>query len=315
MSELVSFLSDAYPQIPERILPLVEPKRIPTPLGYHSTKTIASTLYMSLTQALAAAMSGNIEPDLHVSTYSMTYHTIGEHVPIFFVDDEFAEAVASTEAPNDFKCSDFKWPFNAMVIGFPVEFMKRYTGRNLCYVHCAYMPAGVYNSPVHGGANILIPYPKVIVRFLTDSSDEERLSNLMSVYKSDDSLAGIYDKYTYTDFTKQLTDEENESDRECLNKVAGLIFKLLTIITIKPGFILSGGISRPESVKKGRTKPALWTPNWIGQGYKTPGKPQGGTHASPLWHRVKGHFHWYLYGPGKTLRKREWTKPYWKGLD
>ena len=41
----------------------------------------------------------------------------------------------------------------------------------------------------------------------------------------------------------------------------------------------------------------------------------GGNHRSPRLHMVRGHFHKYKCGKGKTKTKINWLKPYWKGKE
>lgn len=314
MPEVVPFLIDAYNQMEGNVRHLVEPKQIPTPAGYHPTKCVAASLFATMTQAVMAGQSGVIPASLERSVFGMTYRIINEGVPIFFVSTAFAEAVAATEFPSDLMLNDLKWPFDGMVLGFPTEFMNRYVGREVCYVHATFIPAGFIRSPILGAPTIETPKEKIGIRFLTNSESPGRLSNLVTVYHTDEPIQGVFERYTYTDYTGSLNPSQIQNDEECLSKVVALVLKLLIIVSIKPDFMTLGTETRPRSEKKGRVRNALWSPNWIGEKYVTK-VSQGGTHASPRIHRVKGHLHWYLSGPGRTIRTRKWTEPYWKGLD
>jgi hypothetical protein len=54
---------------------------------------------------------------------------IEHNVPISFVGEEFARAVAATQRPEDFTFGDLHWPQNGMVIGRPTAFMQEYIHR------------------------------------------------------------------------------------------------------------------------------------------------------------------------------------------
>jgi len=51
---------------------------------------------------------------------------------------------------------------------------------------------------------------------------------------------------------------------------------------------------------------------WLGRSVEE-SVSEGGSHASPRQHWVTGHWHAYWHGPGKTLRKLNWVKPFLRG--
>jgi hypothetical protein len=255
--KVVDAMGMLYDSIPPFYKPLVEPKRIPTPNGYHSTREIAATLYSTMADAQLAMQIGQLQQhsqSLYHSTIGITYHIVKEKAPIYFVTEEFAEDVALTEPPKDFSMGDWKWPRDAMIIGFPTSFMKRYTGRDICYVYCVHQPAGEYRDPVFRTPTVEVPLPKIAVRFLIDTPPENMdCANLISVYKDTDPLEGIFERYTYVD----SIGTKDDSDELCLNSVSSLIFKLLTIINLQPKFIQEGSLARPRSEHHGRVKEEL----------------------------------------------------------
>jgi hypothetical protein len=122
---------------------LFEPRRVATPDGYHSTKCVAAELYALLTQARLAAEDGEVLPT-EVTGSTFCYRVLEHGVPIYFVDDEFARAVAATQLPDDFTFGDLNWPQSGMVVGWPPRFLREYTGGEFCYVYAANCPAGRY---------------------------------------------------------------------------------------------------------------------------------------------------------------------------
>jgi hypothetical protein len=99
---------------------LFEPRRVATPDGYHSTKCVAAGLYALLTQARLAAEDGEVLPT-EVTGSTFSYRVLEHGVPIYFVDDEFARAVAATQLPDDFTFGDLNWPQSGMVVGWPTH--------------------------------------------------------------------------------------------------------------------------------------------------------------------------------------------------
>ena len=126
---------------------LFEPRRIATPDGYHSTKCVAAGLYALLTQARLAAEDGEVLPT-EVTGATFCYRVLEHDVPIYFVDDEFARAVAATQLPDDLMFGDLNWPQSGMVIGWPPRFLREYTGREFCYIYAANCPAGRRAEPM-----------------------------------------------------------------------------------------------------------------------------------------------------------------------
>jgi len=122
---------------------IFEPRRVATPDCYHSTKCVAAGLYALLTQARLAAEDGELLPT-EVTGSTFCYRVLEHGVPIYFVDDDFARAVAATQLPDDITFGDLNWTQSGMVVGWPPRFLREYTGRDLCYVFAANCPAGSY---------------------------------------------------------------------------------------------------------------------------------------------------------------------------
>lgn len=51
---------------------------------------------------------------------------------------------------------------------------------------------------------------------------------------------------------------------------------------------------------------------WLGRTVESEAA-DGGTHASPRQHWVKGHWHAYWHGPRKAMRKLNWVRPFLRG--
>jgi hypothetical protein len=312
MGQVIPTMAWLYERMPEYYKPYVEPKKIrPTPHGYHDVREVAAALFTIVEEAQIQLRDDTLQnqPPLTKSAMGLGYHIIKEGVPIYFINESFAEDVALTEPPENFKVSDFKWPRNAMVFGFPTAFMKRYTGRDICYVYCGFLPTGTYRDPIHSVPVVDTPFDKVSVRFLVDNDRPEMtISALINVFNANEDIVGVQ-KYTYIDYTGS----NDGKDEACLDSVTALVFKLLTIINIQPKFIEEGPMARPRQERFGRVKDELWKPNFIAPSYKV-SSPKGGKHASPGFHKVRGHLNRYWTGPGRTVSEIRWLQPYWRGL-
>ena len=94
------------------------------------------------------------------------------------------------------------------------------------------------------------------------------------------------------------------------------IFSTLLLMTARPDLVAMASLSRRVPAKKGREVKEFWEPAIIGANYRTrreANPPQGGTHASPRFHWVKGFWKEQAYGPKFSLRREQWIEPYTRG--
>ena len=296
---LARFLAQIYddhlaPQEDRRAL--FEPRRVATPDGYHSTKCVAAGLYALLTQARLATEYGEALPT-EVTGCTVAYRVLEHHVPIYFVDEEFARAVAATQLPDDFTFGDLNWPQSGMVVGWPPRFLREYTGRECCYVYAANCPAGRYwpkgleRAPV-----IEVPEGRSKIGWFYHAWSNGRPECFVSAYLMKDKLADGIASYTYTDFMREEA-AKVQADKELTERVSALMLKLLVILNLRPSLITHGTQERPRRVKHAREwRRELWGANFIGRGYRMARERQG-THASPRIHIRRGHVTWQVVGP------------------
>ena len=274
---------------------LFEPRRVATPDGYHSTRCVPAGLYALLTQARLAAEDGEALPT-EVTGSTFCYRVLEHDVPIYFVDEEFARAVAATQLPDDFTFGDLNWPQAGMVIGWPPRFMREYTGREICYLYAANCPAGRYwpkgleRMPV-----IEVPEGRSKIGWFYYASTCGRPEVFVSAYLTKDKLAEAIAGYTYTDFMGEGP-AKVQADKELTERVSALMLKLLVILNLRPALITHGAQERPRRIKHAREwRHELWGANFIGRGYRMARERQG-THASPRMHIRRGHVAWQVVG-------------------
>ncbi|HEY5911330.1 MAG TPA: hypothetical protein VJA21_12075 [Verrucomicrobiae bacterium] len=300
LTTLARFLARIYdqhlvPQEPKRAL--FEPRRVLTPDGYHSTKCVAAGLYALLTQARLAAEVGEVLPT-EVTGSTFCYRVLDHDVPVYFVDDEFARAVAATELPGDFTFGDLNWPQSGMVVGWPPRFIQEYTGRDFCYVYAANCPAGSYYPKGLERAPVIeVPEGRSKIGwFYYATTASGRPECFVSAYLIKDKLAQAITDYTYTDFTGEPATKV-QADKELTERVSVLMLKLLVILNMRPSFIASGTQQPPRRAKHARErKRELWSANFIGRGYRL-ARERHGTHISPRIHVRRGHVTWQVTGP------------------
>ena len=278
---------------------LFEPRRVATSNGYHSTKCVAAGLYALLTQAKLAAADGEVLPT-EVTGSTICYRVLEHGVPIYFVNEEFARAVAATQLPDDFTFGDLNWPQPGMVIGWPPRFLREYTGRDFCYVYAAncpsgrYWPKGLDQAPV-----IEVPEGRSKIAWFYHAWANGRPECFVSAYLVKDKLAEGITGYTYTDFMGEEA-AKVQADKELTERVSALMLKLLVILNLRPALITHGTQERPRRVKHAREwRRELWSANFIGRGYHMARERQG-THASPRIHIRRGHVTWQIAGPRKA---------------
>lgn len=277
-------------------LALFEPRRVMTPEGYHSTKCVAAGLYALLTQADLAAVDGGPLPT-EVTGCTFSYRVLAHQVPVFFVDGEFARAVAATQLPDDFTFGDLYWPQNGMVIGWPPKFLHEYTQRELCYVFAANCPAGSYAPPHQSRAPVIeVPAGRSKIGWFYYAWSGGRPECFVSAYLTKDKLAESISGYSYTDYMQEAPDKV-QADREFTERISALMLKLLVIINVQPSFVTHGAQDRTTCRKhRHAAQQPTWGPNFIGRGYRL-ARPSAGTHASPRLHIRRGHVAWQAIGP------------------
>jgi hypothetical protein len=113
-------------------------------------------------------------------------------------------------------------------------------------------------------------------------------------------------------YKPEMTDEDNQFMLEVVHMAFGAIL----LMQERPDLITTGSLQKRVVDKhKGKVR-EFWTPNVLGENYriKREHADQGGTHASPRFHWVRGFYREQAYGPKRELRKQQWIEPYTRGI-
>jgi hypothetical protein len=308
---LSQFLSAQYHLVEGTPLaPILEPRRTLAPPGYHSTKCVSAGLFLLLGESRLKDRLGLPIVPTEITAHTVAYQVIKYGVRTFFVQEEFARAVAATDLPHDFTLDDLHWPLAGMVVGFPPRFMQEYLGRDLCYVYAANCDAGNYSvAALQGCPTITVPRSKVAWWFY--AWRDGNLECFASSYLREDRVDETIAKHCYTDYTGLKDEFGVQADKEMTDRLSGLMLKLLVVLNTRPSLVEQGCCVRPERIKHGRVKQhQLWSPNLIGWRYQAAVERGGnGTHASPRLHWRRGHVRRQPYGAGRGQRKLIWIEP------
>ena len=309
---LTEWLGAIYDHIEQWRLPIVEPRKLVPPGGYHSPKGIAAGLDSILRTNELKTDAERIPTE--ITAQAVAYRVVNFRVPVFYLAEGFIRAVAATDLPHDFTFADLNWPMPAMVLGFPVRFLTEYVGKETCYVFVARFPKGEHSCRFFPAApSVVMPHAKISLFWYACSAG--RLESFVSSFWEQDRLEEAVLKHGYTDYTDGDIAKVQE-DKECCNRLSNLVFKLLVVLATCPSLNEPGTRLRAASTRRGKTRSELWSPNIIGRNYRVIHDKNAptGTHASPRLHWRRGHLRNQAHGQARTLRKLIWIEPVLIGL-
>lgn len=283
-----------YDSIPADLMPVFEPKKRTGVGGYHSPKQTAAGLYMMISENAASLSQSEFVIPQRITAQAISYAVLNLGVPLYHVADHFARAVAGTELPKDLRIEELKWPLPALVFAFPVQFMKEYLGIETSFVYAAEQQVSPLSSK-HFPSMPEIEATEAKVSWMWYAWTNGRLENFVSSYQMDRLAAVIAQDFDYHDWTGASQDVISQN-KAAVDKVSLLMLKLLCVLNWRDGLITPERVERPERIKKGEKRPALWSPNYIGLNYRRPAKAPEGTHASPGVHTRIAHWSYQVIG-------------------
>ena len=319
----------------------VYPRRInPVPVGYVDPKYYALTLWSQYMIGFDAEMK--MLP--HITGIVNCLIQMEHRVPTFFIRSEFAQAVAQTKTPSDFKLSDIKWPLDAMLFVLPTDFVLKQFGYLSPFISVTRAPAGVYPDQLKH-----LPKCEMPTHVLNKLDNKvERMNMVYNVYGKSGVPVDYTGSYPITMGVNELADApfedatymeesklgldveafraeqktaglpEGEAEKVFNAKVQAFTIKLMLALTAMPKLVTCGTMRRPHKEKNGKQMQSeLWNPSLIGWEYRAarPAASGGehGTHASPRWHWRSGHMRKQPHGPKpwNELSPREtiWLEP------
>jgi hypothetical protein len=296
------------------------PRRIVPPTGYFNPKWYSASL---------AVLHHNwVMPENymlpHTTGAMMSLFATKYGLPFYFIQPDFAEAVAQTEPPEDFFLKDIQFPMPAFCFVLPDSFIQRHLKYYVPFVGVATAVKGIYPGaatpypsteiPMEHATALLVEQERFILHYPMYCADTPPV-DYTGNYPLEANLSSI-EEATFHDATGlesarfearhgcahgfKPTGPEGDEEKEFQRKVTYFVVKLLLALTAEPEYIVPGGLQRKE--KRDRQgnieREALWNPNIIGAKFRCDRSagPGTGTHASPGWHWRRRRMTYQVFG-------------------
>ena len=292
-SQAAEMIARDYPQVWQ----LCYPRRILPPNGFPNPKAWSTAMW-GHTQLWATYASAT---GTHATLVLSTMLLMAAKVPTYFVEPEFARAVARTRLPGGLKLQELRWPLPSMLLTLHPSFSTEYFGFHVPFIGLNRAHAGHYPVPFPGvrRGQLICENDRLMTVAHVFSSDTETPTEYTGVYPLSSDISVIKD----IPFNNVIPYEqqnwglpEHETTTEAQDKVLAeklflFVVKLLLVLAVAPKTVRNGDLARPARIKHGRTVEALWIPSMIGQGYRITrsSAPDHGTHSSPRSHLRWGH--------------------------
>jgi hypothetical protein len=290
---------------------------------YVSVKDIAFDMLGTALKIRDGYMGANEKAEIVWSSRLASYR-----VPTYWLSAPMTEAIKQTTPPAKLDLREMKLPFEAAVFMLPrgslvhetdegeatyMSYVRTTLGDEIRSLESAKhtpqfwhpMGTGVFTVFVKTTAEHLLHWTIPT----TEHVDLARLDDLVQSFE---------DKWMqhHSEFPQFVSDEMTEADNRFMARVCHLLFGTLLLMLARPELVTTGALRKRVAAKNEQHRvKEFWSPNIIGEHYKLrrPYIPQGGTHASPRGHWVKGSYREQPYGVKHAERKQIWVEPYWRG--
>ena len=287
---------------------------------YYSPKLLAHQL-MVIAMKVQADMVGRAEQ----YEFIFASHMVKYRVPMLWIGHDMATAICKTMPPGLIHWYDMHMPFPACVFMLPKGTLVHPTEGDVVFAGYSRMKTGeshpsllVKNFPygcINGG---------MVFTALTASGQHFYHWNLpLDAYGPSVTLPDI-DKKAAECLTDSSEHESgvlflpqlhmSDEDNQMMLEVVHYVFSAMLIMQDRPDLVTRESRLRRITSKKGEHR-EFWSPNILGEHYRIrrQSADQGGTHASPRFHWVRGFHREQAYGQGRELRRQQWIEPYTRG--
>lgn len=296
------------------------PRQIIPPHGYRNPRDYSALMLAHILVACKPEVRGATHATLTLNAYGLIQHG----VPTYFVNRDFARAVAQTRIPDDMFLSDLKWPMENMLFVLPDDFCMEYTKGAACpFLTIGRVKAGkVHPPPELVLENNLRPventYDRLIVHFPAfkpkcmpvDYTGTYSLTRKVSDLSNpilEDGDTMDHHRETYPEWIGK-----KEQEVEINSRMNMFAVKMLLVLGAAPEVVVYGAQARPAKEKHGKVKSALWNPNVIGKDYRI--KYEREPNAEPsgvkrVMHWRRGHIRRQRHGHNLEKVREIWIEP------
>ncbi len=289
----------------------VYPRNIVVPAGFTDPILYGAILMGHLSVVHDHAMNELA----HRTAYGVALSLVANRVPTYFIADEFAQAVANTDLPGDFKFAELKWPMEAQLFVLSDNFVESYYGHYAPFLVIGRLKAGMYPKdfikPIPQGEisyppigltqdRIILDYPFFSTEIPVTYNGSYPMADGIEIFKSAPwNDATVFENaYHSRDLGPKVGGLTREQEDVFAQKAQQLAVKLLLTIAEMPALIEHGHTARHAIVvQSGRVKlPELVSANVIGRTYRIPRRyapgATTGTRAKPRFKYRRGHYAW-----------------------
>lgn len=262
-------------------------RRIATPSGYRNIDHYFSAFLIAIQEGLALP-----KLDAELAGYYQEFQALTRNnCPVYWVDKTLLDALANTDLMD--RMPPVKLPLEIITFAFPVGQIAD----NLKSRHVSFL------------------------QFLECDSVDGRPGVWGRAWVEEGKLTPHYTLWVEKGQTIPKPPSCKFADKQEVlfwYQVFSLGIKLLLLLSSRPSLIQEGAVfSRKKGINSLPSKKIdeIWSPNWIGKNYQMKGGNGEREGRSPRAHIVRGHFHTYRCGPGRSETKINWIEPYWKGVN
>lgn len=312
------YLASRVPQLWQRCYPRIYEE--PSCGKYYSPKEVSYQLLSTALRTASEGAGGLGESQLAELIWASRLANL--RVPTYWIGDGMAQAIQQTIPPMEFEWSSTKLPFDAMVFMVPKGLLLHEDAKEGEAVFVSFVRVKDKDEI----ASLSSTNPKVFnimedafSCFVTTSQGTlmhwtyAREQGFTKVNLAElDKLVQDFAQHSHTTYSRYSGDL-TMADNRFMARVSHFIFGTVLMMLTKPEYITSASLRKRVPGKVGKTPKEFWNPNIIGLQYRIKRDWQGGTHASPRMHWVRGSYKEQRYGEKHSLHKRIWIEPYVRG--
>ncbi len=293
---------------------LCYPRRILPPGGFPNPRAWSVAMWSHIQMWSHDGLSA----EAHVMVVMSTMALMARRVPTYFMEPEFAEAIARTRLPSGLRLSELMWPLDSMLIALHPSFSTQHFGCEVPFISLNKLSAGNYPYAFTGidweslsgsGRQLVCPNDRMLIvghaysersTTPTEYSGTYPLSCDISVVREAPLHDATLIERTQFGYPAHADDtpQTPQQDQALIERLFEFAAKTLLVLAATPRSVRTGDLARPSKTKHGRTVSELWNPNIIGAGYRISrsGGAGHGTHRSPRAHLRWGHLTHQVFG-------------------